>query len=252
MKVFDISFSPTGGTSKVSEMLADGLGEEIVCVDLTDPNLALDLLKICENDTIVISVPSYGGRVPITAVDRISKLKGNGARSVIVCVYGNRAYEDTLVELFDRVSDAGFKVIAAVAAIAEHSIARKYAVGRPDELDKNILEMFAQQIKDKLLSGDLSEPRVPGNRPYKERGSSVVPIAGSECVSCGICAEKCPVQAIDIEDNKKTDIEKCISCMRCVKICPHSARGIQPEILAAIEQRLEKVCSDRKECELYI
>ena len=111
MKVFDISFSPTGGTTKVSEMLADGLGEEIVCVDLTDPNLALDLLKKCENDTVVISVPSYGGRVPITAVDRISKLKGNGARSVIVCVYGNRAYEDTLVELLDRVNDAGFKVI---------------------------------------------------------------------------------------------------------------------------------------------
>ena len=252
MKIFDISFSPTGGTAKVSQIIANGLAGEKVCVDLAAPDIDPVSLKICENDTAVISVPSYGGRVPITAVDRISKLKGNGAKSVIVCVYGNRAYEDTLVELLDRVNDAGFKVIAAVAAIAEHSIARKYAAGRPDESDKAILDTFAQRIKDKLLSEDLSELCVPGNRPYKERGSSVVPIAGSECVSCGICAEKCPVQAIDIEDNKKTDIEKCISCMRCVKICPHSARGIQPEILAAIEQRLEKVCSDRRECELYI
>ena len=49
----------------------------------------------------VIAVPSYGGRVPQVAVDRISEIKGNGAKAVLLCVYGNRAYEDTLTELED-------------------------------------------------------------------------------------------------------------------------------------------------------
>ena len=76
MKIFDISFSPTGGTAKVSQIIANGIKKEKVCVDLAAPDIDPVSLKICENDTAVISVPSYGGRVPITAVDRISKLKG--------------------------------------------------------------------------------------------------------------------------------------------------------------------------------
>ena len=71
----------------------------------------------------VIAVPSYGGRVPGTAAGRLGAIRGNGARAVLVCVYGNRAYEDTLVELQDIAKQAGFRVTAAVAAVAEHSIA---------------------------------------------------------------------------------------------------------------------------------
>lgn len=252
MKIFNISFSPTGGTAKAAGIIAGGIGDEIISVDLTDPDTNFDSIAVGEADAAVISVPSYGGRVPKTAVERIERLRGSGLKTVIVCVYGNRAYEDTLVELADTVKKAEFKVIAAVAAVAEHSIVRKYAARRPDEADKRQLDEFAEKMKNKLLSNDISEPDIPGNRPYKKAGTSIVPKAGKECVSCGICAEKCPVKAIDRANNKNTDAKKCISCMRCVKICPHSARKINQAVLSAASLALKKVCSDRKECELYI
>ena len=139
-------------------------------------------------------MPSYGGRVPAVAVERLGMVHGNGARTVLVCVYGNRAYEDTLVELEDAAKQAGFQVIAAVAAIAEHSIARQFATGRPDAQDEAQLSDFAKQIQHKLSVADTSEPTIPGNRPYKKAGGiGMVPKATKECTNCGVCAAECPI-----------------------------------------------------------
>ena len=57
---------------------------------------------------------------------KISFLKGNGARAVLLVVYGNREYEDTLLELSDVMEAAGFSPVAAVAAVAEHSIMHQF------------------------------------------------------------------------------------------------------------------------------
>lgn len=253
MKLYEICFSPTGGTKKAADILAKQLAEEIHSVDLTDSRADFSDISLNKDDTAVIAVPSYGGRVPGPAVQRLSAIKGNGAKAVLVCVYGNRAYEDTLAELQDTAKQAGFHIIAAVAAIAEHSIARQFAAGRPDAQDQACLQQFAEKIQKKLTAGDVSEPAIPGNRPYKKGGGSgLVPSPTKDCVKCGICAEKCPVQAIDKNNPKKVDGKACISCMRCVTVCPHSARKVNGMMLAAVSTMLKKVCSERKECELYL
>ena len=58
----------------------------------------------------------------------------------------NRAYEDTLAELYDTVKANNFNVIAAISAVAEHSIVRQIAANRPDEIDKKQLTEFAKKI----------------------------------------------------------------------------------------------------------
>lgn len=253
MKLYEITFSPTGGTQKAADLLTKALGDACTAVDLTDSGTDFSAVALTEEDVAVIAVPSYGGRVPAAAVERVSIMKGGGARAVLVCVYGNRAYEDTLVELEDAAKQAGFRVIAAVAAIAEHSIAHSYAAGRPDAEDAKELQAFVGRIREKLSAGDNTEPEIPGNRPYKKAGGSgMVPKPTKECTSCGLCAKKCPVQAIDPNDPKHTDKDKCISCMRCVSVCPQSARKVSSVMLAAVDVALKKVCSDRKEGELYI
>ena len=171
MKLYNIVFSPTGGTKKVSALLTDALEGEAANVDLTDSKQNFRTVQRTQEDIAVISVPSYGGRVPAVAVERLTMLRGQGARAVLVCVYGNRAYEDTLVELEDAAKQAGFRVSAAVAAIAEHSIARQFAAGRPDTQDVKQLSDFARQIQRKLSAEDSTEPTIPGNRPYKKAGA---------------------------------------------------------------------------------
>ena len=46
-------------------------------------------------------MPVYAGRVPALAVERLKGMKTSGVKCVIVAVYGNRAYEDALVEMQD-------------------------------------------------------------------------------------------------------------------------------------------------------
>ena len=118
-------------------------------------------------------------------------------------------YEDTLVEMEDTAKECGFQVIAAIAAVAEHSIMPQYASNRPDASDEKQLVNFADQIAGK--NGDAVS--IPGNRPYKKSGGAgLVPKPNKDCVKCGLCAERCPVQAINLADIK-TDSGKCISCM---------------------------------------
>ena len=253
MRIYEICFSPTGGTQKAANVLAHAIADEISEIDLTNSRFNFQGITLSQDDISIIAVPSYGGRVPEPAVSRIMKVHGNGAKAVIVCVYGNRAYEDTLVELLDAAKQAGFHVVAAVAAIAEHSIARQYAAGRPDARDDKLLCEFGDKIKLRIISGKASEPQVPGTRPYKKRGGGgLIPRASKNCTQCGLCAQKCPVQAISKSDAKIVDAAKCISCMRCVAICPQSARKVNPVMLSAVSAVLKKVCSVRRECELYL
>ncbi len=252
MKVCGISFSPTGGTRKAALAVAEALSDTVVSVDLTDSAFDFGSVRLDAGDVAVIATPAYGGRVPAVAIQRLAQIQGNGAWAILMAVYGNRAFEDTLVELEDTAKAAGFSIAAGVGAVAEHSIARQFAAGRPDEADCKELADFARQIAHKLEEGGAA-PVLPGNRPYKKAGGSgMVPKATDDCVRCGLCAAKCPVNAIDKADPKKVNGDACISCMRCVAVCPHDARKVNGVMLAAVGAMLKKVCSEPKKNELFL
>ncbi len=253
MNFFEITFSPTGGTKKAADILTHALAEQVLEVDLCDRTADFSGFALNSDDIALIAIPSYGGRVPQTAMDRLGAISGNNARAVLVCVYGNRAYDDTLAELMDASRKAGFRPIAAVAALAEHSIARKVAAGRPDAEDEKRLREMAVQIREKIASEGASAPQVPGKVPEKPGHTmpGMAPDASSACVKCGLCAEKCPVGAID-PVTMNPDNKKCISCMRCVSICPVGAKKLGRVFTSVGGVALGVLCANRKECELFL
>ncbi len=250
--LYNICFSPTGGTRKVAEIVSGKLSGESRFIDLCDPRFAG--VALTAEDVAVYAIPSYAGRVPCTATERMGKVQGNGARAILLCVYGNRAYDNTLAEMKDQAEKAGFRPIAAVAALAEHSMARKVAAGRPDGEDAAVLEAMAKKIKAKLDADDCGPVQVPGavpDKPMGNFGGRMAPRAGDGCTRCGICAEQCPTQAIDAE-TLEADKGKCIGCMRCISVCPSGARklGVVIESLGGVA--LSVLCSTRKENELFL
>lgn len=252
MKLYKICFSPTGGTKKVADVMAsawDCEKEEIDIFHLQEP---FDR-SFQKEDVCLVLVPSYGGRVPGPAVERIRMFEGNGAKAILVAVYGNREFEDTLIELKDTLRESGFRCCAAVSAVAQHSIFPQFGEGRPDERDKKELLSFAEAIKEYLEHGKLVPVRVPGNRPYRKYdGVPLKPVATKECTRCGLCARQCPVHAISIHSIHKIDKKKCISCMHCVEICPTHARKTSSFLRAVAGAKMKKECSKRKENQLYI
>lgn len=248
MNIVEILFSPTGGTAKAARLIASQWGESAVKIDLSDPKTDFSKCVIHKEDQVLIAMPSFGGRAPAVAIERLKQIAGNGAKCTLVCVYGNRAYEDTLVEMEDAAQSCGFRVIAAVAAVAEHSILPQYATDRPDQADALQLANFAAKIAGK----ESEVASLPGNRPYKKSGGAgLVPKPTKACVKCGLCAKKCPVQAID-PVSFVANPKLCIGCMRCVKQCPKDARTVNGLLVSIAGIAIKKACSVKKENELYL
>ena len=248
---YKITFSPTGGTQKVANILTAELFPASKSIDLMDDIRAT---AFSEDDVCIIAMPAFGGRVPSVCEKRLDKLQGNGAKAILVAVFGNRAIDDTLLDMKELALAQGFVPVAGIEAVAEHSILRKFGAGRPDAEDMADLKGFAQQIKAVLESGNVSaDLSVPGNTPHKERvNGPMKPYGGGTCNSCGLCVWRCPVRAIPADDPKSVDKEKCISCLHCIAVCPRSARHLAPELLAATEEKMAPVCSGRKENKLYL
>nr|WP_317324020.1 4Fe-4S binding protein [uncultured Flavonifractor sp.] len=240
-------FSPTGGTAAIVKAITGGQGQVL---DLSAPTPAI---PVPEGAVVLAAVPVFGGRVPAVALERLAALKGSGP-AVAVAVYGNRAYEDALLEVRDALTAGGFQVVAAAAFVAQHSIAPTIAQGRPDAADLDNAAAFGQAVLDKLAGpAPLTPAAVPGNTPYKDwKGISFHPAAGERCISCGLCAARCPVGAIPTGQPSQTDPERCVTCMRCVSLCPRQARSIPAAALQATTAMLEEKAGVPRQPEWFL
>ena len=241
-------FSPTGGTKKIAASIAAGFKIPVVEMDLTKADSAVTL---GENDALMAVLPVYAGRVPQVSLERLSVLKGNGQKAVAVVVYGNREYDDALLETKDALETNGFQVITAAAFIAEHSIVRSIAAGRPDAEDEALCRQFAADVMAK--ADDAAPIQVPGNTSYKElKPSAFHPAVDENCVKCGVCAELCPMGAIPLEDPGETLGDLCINCMRCVQVCPVSSRALPDSFLVMITQMLNQNAAGYKTPTIFL
>ena len=108
-----LHYSPTGGTIEICRQMGLRLNPQAAEYHLSQAKP--QELTFAENDAVLVSVPVFGGRMPTHAAQAVRHLSGRQTRAVAVVVYGNRAYDDALLELGDILTERGFKVLAAGA-----------------------------------------------------------------------------------------------------------------------------------------
>jgi ferredoxin len=253
-----IYYSPTGTTQKIVREIGRNMGLELISEYNMTENETRSIPKASDNCLTIIGLPVYAGRLPITTIDTLKKLESNQSPVVIVVVYGNRDYDDSLLELKDIASNCGFKVVAGAAFIGEHSYSsdeKPIAKNRPDKQDLEKCSDFAQILSEKLKDiedvSTLSEIDIPGNYPYKERNqlpASIYPDTDIDrCTLCGICVDSCPTNAISIQETLMTNGELCTLCCACIKNCPEEARKLDNPTINGFRENLILNCSARKE-----
>jgi ferredoxin/flavodoxin len=258
-----VYFSPTGTSKRVAEAIAKGIQVSGEHIDLTPPTARSQDFEKLHDELAVIAAPVYAGRIPSEAVCRLRRLSADDTPAVLVAVYGNRLYEDALVELQDLAVELGFRPVAGGAFIGEHSYSTAEvptAHGRPDADDLAKAVEFGRMITEKVsgIGGPREIPplEVPGNRPYREgmRATSepVEPVTREDlCVKCGKCADVCPTSSVTVSYVVTTKGDTCIWCCACVKNCPSGARVMSP-ILQQASRWLNTNYSERREPEIYL
>jgi ferredoxin len=263
-KAYTVYLSPTRTTEKAVIAVAEGTGLPCETIDLTTLKSRQKLNRsFRRNELVIAGMPVYGGRIPMNLENFFSSLKGDNTPAVALVMYGNREYEDALVELKIRLEERGFKVIAGAAFIGEHTFSQKIATGRPDAGDLNIAKEFGRKVIkdiDKALSSKLV---VNGVYPYAAEGFNPAQpghltkfaqiITTENCTRCGVCAENCPWGAISINEEVSTDPIKCLRCFRCIKVCPEGARKvIDPKFYEFLSGFEKKLTARRREPELFL
>lgn len=243
-KVWAVYFSGTGTTEKTVRRIAAGMAQaldaELAVYDFTTPAARQRELRFNAEELAVLGVPVYAGRVPNVLLPYLTKqLHGGGALAVPVVLFGNRNFDDGLIELRNILTEDGFMPVAGGAFVGEHAFSRTLGAGRPNGGDLAEMDAFARRAAEKvtaLTAAPAESVAVWGEtpiRPYytpRDRHGNPINILKvkpktdmDRCGGCGLCAARCPMGSIDPADvSQVTGI--CIKCCACVKGCPAEAK----------------------------
>ena len=259
-----VYFSPTETSRTTAVAIARGVGaSRITEINLTLPQADDKDFPPVTDSLAIIAMPVYTGRLPEVAANRLRRVQGNGTPAVVLVLYGNRAYEDALIELRDVATEAGFVPVAGGAFLGEHSFANAQfpiAANRPDVEDASKAKAFGESVRAMLNAArsldDFGPLQVPGNVPYQDYRvpKNIAPvILDGQCTVCGLCALLCPTNAIAFDGKQMvTDASKCILCCACTKRCPTAGRVLNDERIEKVRGMLTSKFSERREPETFL
>lgn len=227
-------FSGTGNSKYVANEIAKITGDELVSINEKLKNN--DTSKITVKDKLVFVVPTYAWRIPKVVRDWIIKTDFKDTKNtwfVMTCgseignaekynkqlchskgfVYMGSAgvvMPENYIAMFNSPTGEEIKEIFNKADDQIENIAKQIKENKPFAAPRN-------NIQDKFMSGPVNMLFYPMFVKSKDF------YANDKCTSCGKCVKVCPLNNIQIKNNRPVWNKNCTHCMACISYCPTSA-----------------------------
>ncbi len=237
-------YSQTGNTQRTGKLIAKTLEKNGIKTVYSDYR-TFDINTLKDFDIIVAGSPVYYYDVPSNFKKWLRQIPEITDASVASFVTfggeGGNQY-NTSRTLAKLLADKGGIPVGTAEFGNMSTFAITWSTGnggrvlkykdRPDEKTfdtiRQYTNLFLERIKQGLATDIKKEidfrdmikntPSIWGTKICINRHT----IDKTKCIECGVCTEKCPVGAIDIE-NGKVDDDLCIACLACVNNCPANA-----------------------------
>lgn len=227
-------FTGTGNSRWAAQYLAGALGQEAV-----DSFEAVRLRRwetYVSQEPWVFVCPTYAWRIPRVFEEFLLSSQFRGSRKAYFLLTCGGSIGDAPAHLEKLCRRMELEFMGAAALVMPENYVAMFRVPGPEEagtIRRQALPALAALKEDIQAGTRLQAPR-PGLKGCLQTWV-VNPLfyllfvrakpfyATEDCVGCGVCVQKCPMNNVRLKDGRPVWGDSCTHCMACISYCPAEA-----------------------------